>query len=94
MVEWTPLVLTALFSALASGVGAFFAFRVGLERRLTAVETILQQHPPSALRGDLQEVQRSLERMKYESDQLAPVNEFLAKSALASLQRMLRGDDP
>lgn len=77
MVDWAAVAVTAFISVAVTLVTSMLAFRVGIERRLTAVETTLAQHPPTAVADRLRAAEMGIQALERETDQMAPLKGML-----------------
>lgn len=77
MADWAAVTVTAFISVAVTLVTSMLAFRIGIERRLTTVETTLAQHPPIAVADRLRAAEMGIQALEQRTDEMAPLKGML-----------------
>jgi hypothetical protein len=90
MSELEAILATAFISIGVTILTSALAFRIGIERRLTTVETTLGQHPPIATADRLRHVETRLCCLEEDARSAAPLRAILLQFGENAIRDTIR----
>jgi hypothetical protein len=90
MSDLEAILITAFISIAVTILTSALAFRIGIENRLTTVETTLDQHPPIATADRLRLVEGRLCSLEEDARSIAPLRAILLQFGEGNIRETIR----